>query len=281
MRQKALLPVGGKPILDHIIEPLVEGGVTEVSLVVGYLGDQVRDHMAQYSHLKVTFVEQQQQQGLGHAVLLALDGADDPVLIVLGDTIFELDYGAFINGGGNSVGVVEVDDPQRFGIVETAEGVVVNMVEKPAEPVSNLALAGIYRIGQQRRLKEALETLVESRTRTEAEYQLTDALNLMVQSGAVFRTHPVDGWLDCGTTGTLLATNRHLLQRRGGPFIHPEATIERSTVRSSSIMENCRVADSTLEGCIVLSGASLEQCHIHDEIVAEGAELQGASTGGK
>ena len=134
--------------------------------MVGYLGDQVRDHMARYSHLEVTFIEQQQQQGLGHAVLLALDGGDDPVLIVLGDTIFELDFGAFISGGGNSVGVVAVDDPQRFGIVEATEGVVVNMVEKPSEPVSNLALAGIYRIEYQRKLKETLETLIDSRTRT-------------------------------------------------------------------------------------------------------------------
>ncbi|MCH7521035.1 MAG: nucleotidyltransferase family protein [Candidatus Marinimicrobia bacterium] len=251
VRQKALLPVGGQPILDHIIEPLVEGGVTEVSLVVGYLGDQVRDHMARYSHLEVTFIEQQQQQGLGHAVLLALDGGDDPVLIVLGDTIFELDFGAFISGGGNSVGVVAVDDPQRFGIVEATEGVVVNMVEKPSEPVSNLALAGIYRIEYQRKLKEALETLIASRTRTKEEYQLTDALSLMVHSGEVFHTHRVDGWLDCGTTETLLTTNHRLLQLRGGPFIHPEATVERSTVRSTSIMENCRVLDSTLEDCIV------------------------------
>lgn len=249
--------------------------------MVGYLSDQVRDHMARYSHLKVTFHEQHQQQGLGHAVLLALDGADDPVLIVLGDTIFELDFGAFINGGGNNVGVVEVDDPQRFGIVETAAGVVVNMVEKPSEPVSNLALAGIYRIDHQRRLKEALETLVDSQTRTNEEYQLTDALSLMVQSGEVFHTQLVDGWLDCGTTETLLATNHHLLQGRGGPFIHPKATVDRSTVRSSSIMENCRVVDSTLDNCIVLPRASLEQCHIHDEIVAEGAKLQGSSSGGK
>lgn len=280
MRQKALLPVAGKPILDHIIEPLIEGGVTEVSLVVGYLGGQVRDHMARYSHLKVTFIKQHQQQGLGHAVLLALDVADDPVLIVLGDTIFELDFGAFINGGGNRVGVVEVDDPQRFGIVETAEGVVVNMVEKPSEPVSNLALAGIYRIDHQRSLREALETLVDSQTRTKEEYQLTDALSFMVQSGEVFHTQLVAGWLDCGTTETLLATNHRLLQDRGGPFIHPEATVERSTVRSSSIMENCRVVDSTLESCIVLPGARLERCHIHDEIVAEGAELSGSSNGG-
>ena len=275
-RQKALLPVGGRPVLDHILEPLMAVGLTEVSLVVGHLGEQVREHMAQYGGLQVTYVEQPLQQGLGEAVFLALEEEVEPVVVVLADTIFELDYSGFVNAGGNLIGVVAVDDPRRFGVVETDGRRVVAMVEKPDEPPSNLAIAGIYRITDQQQLRQALTAIMGGQIRTKGEYQLTDALNLMVERGEIFRTHPVDRWLDCGTKETLLATNRHLLQDMGGRFIHTEATVERSTVRSSSVMEHCRVLDSVLDNCIVLPGAHLEGCDLHDEIVEEGAELRGA-----
>ncbi|GAH71170.1 unnamed protein product, partial [marine sediment metagenome] len=81
-RQKALLPVGGKAVLDHILEPLIAAGITEVSLVIGHQGDQIRGHMAKYSNLRVTFVEQPLQQGLGEAVFLALVEEAEPVTVV-------------------------------------------------------------------------------------------------------------------------------------------------------------------------------------------------------
>lgn len=277
-RQKALLPVAGKPVLDHILEPLIAAGITELSLVIGHMGEQVRDHLAGYGNLEVTFIEQTRQQGLGHAVFLALADVTEPVVVVLANTIFELDYAGFINSDSNLIGVVEVDDPCRFGIVETEGHRVVNMVEKPDEPPSNLAIAGIYRIDSQRKLRQALAANIDRKIMTKGEYQLTDALGLMVGQGERFLTFPVDRWLDCGTVDTTLATNRHLLEEMGGRFIHPEAIVEGSTVRSSSIMENCRVVDSTLESCIVLPGARLEQCHISNEIVEEGAQLRGYSS---
>ncbi|UCH64110.1 MAG: nucleotidyltransferase family protein [Fidelibacterota bacterium] len=274
-RQKALLPTAGKPVLDHILEPLITAGITEVSLVIGHLGEQVQEHMSKYSSLQVTYTEQRQQRGLGEAVFLGLEDKLEPVVIVLADTIFELDYAGFINGDSNLIGVVEVDDPRRFGVVETAGSRVVDMVEKPEEPLSNLAIAGIYRIESQHKLRRALASNMDRKVMTRGEYQLTDALNLMVGQGERFLTYPVDRWLDCGSLETLLSTNRHLLEDQGGQFIHPEAIVERSIVRLGSIMENCRVVDSTLDGCIVLPGARLEQCHISNEIVEEGAQLEG------
>lgn len=277
-RQKTLLPTAGKPVLDHILEPLISAGITEVSFVIGHLGEQVREHMTRYSSLQVTYIEQRQQRGLGEAVFLGLEDEVKPVVIVLADTIFELDCSGFINDNNNLIGVAEVDDPRRFGVVETAGRRVVEMVEKPEEPLSNQAIAGIYRFVSQHKLRQALAAIIDGKIMTKGEYQLTDALNLMVEQGERFLTYPVDRWLDCGTPETLLATNADLLEEMDGQFIHPEATVERSTVRFSSIMENCRVVDSTLENCIVLPGARLEQCHISYGIVEEGAQLQGYSS---
>ena len=231
--------------------------------------------MTSYSNLQVTYIEQRQQRGLGEAVFLGLEDKPEPVVIVLADTIFELDCAGFINADANRIGVMEVDDPRRFGVEETAGRRVVEMVEKPEVPLSNQAIAGIYRFVSQHKLRQALATIIDRKIMTKGEYQLTDALNLMVEQGERLLTYPVDRWLDCGTPETLLATNADLLEDMDGRFIHPEATVERSTVRFSSIMENCRVVDSTLESCIVLPGARLEQCHISNEIVEEGAQLEG------
>ncbi len=104
---KVLLHVAGKPILAHILDDLCGLGVRRAILIVGYMGDMVRDYVdAHYRDLEVTYVEQPERQGLGHAVSLAEPRADDsPVLIVLGDTIFEVDLRPVLAGGVNSIGV--------------------------------------------------------------------------------------------------------------------------------------------------------------------------------
>ncbi len=278
--QKALLPVGGKPVLEHILAPLIEAGITSITFIVGHLGDQIREFMSRYDSLPVTYVEQEQQLGLGDAVKLGLEAVDEPVVIVLADTIMELDYNNFLEGHNNVIGVVEVDNPQDFGIVETAGRRVVDLVEKPSEPVSNLAIAGIYRLASQLQLREALETLRANRTMTRGEYQLTDALKLMLDSGVAIRTENLDRWLDCGTKETLLSTNRYLVQQLpAGMFVHPDSGLEDSTARASSIMENCMIIDTIIDSCIIMAGAQLRSCYIHDEIIKAGAQLNGYVTG--
>ncbi len=269
-------------MLDYVLEPLMTIGISDVSFVIGHLGDQLREHLARYDNLRVTYVEQTEQRGLGEAVYLALSEWDDdkpgvsdePVVIILADTIFNIDYDGFFNAAENLIGVVEVDNPSEFGIVETAGRRVVGLVEKPAEPLSSLAIGGIYRIGSQRRLRQALEVVMGG-IMTRGEYQLTDALALMIEQGEEFLTFPIARWLDCGTEQNLLDTNSYLLDSSCGRFIHPEAVVERSRIRTSSIMEDCRIYDCTLDNCIILPGAELRSCDICDEIVEEGARLDG------
>ncbi|MFC1543377.1 sugar phosphate nucleotidyltransferase [Candidatus Neomarinimicrobiota bacterium] len=112
-----MLPVGGKAVLDHILEPLLAARITEVSLVVGHRGDQVSERMVKYRDLRITFIKRYQQKGLEEAIFMTLAEESEPVVIVLGDSILEIDYTGFINSSHNLIGVVEVDDPRRFGIV--------------------------------------------------------------------------------------------------------------------------------------------------------------------
>lgn len=278
-RQKALLPVAGKPVLDHVMAPLIACGIEKYSMIVGHLGSQIEKHMEGYKDLDVSIVYQYRQQGLGHAVLQGLTDGDDEILIVLADTIFDVNYADIIEAGNNVLAVVEVDDPKNFGIVEVAGRRIVDMVEKPEEPPSNLAIAGIYKLQSESRLKRALEDIIDRRQLTKGEYQLTDALKLMLDAGANFRMETVGGWYDCGTPETLVATNRYLLQQLGESFIHAEATTKNSTIRHSSVMEGCTVTNSIIDNSILLPGAKLDKCNIRDEIVRAGVNLTGYVSG--
>jgi glucose-1-phosphate thymidylyltransferase len=289
---KVLLHVAGKPILAHILDDLPALGITEAVLIVGYMGELVREFViAHYPKLTVHFVDQPERLGLGHAVSLAAPHADDrPILIILGDTIFEADLRAVLQGATHSIGVKTVDDPRRFGIVETdASGRVTRMVEKPEHPTSNLAITGIYYFTHAQPLFAALEKLQRENIRTKGEFQLTDAMQILVESGEVLTTFPVEGWYDCGKTETLLQTNRILLDKRAAPrtvagsVIHapvaiaPEAIIENSIVGPyASIAAGARIRNAIVRDAIINENAVVEDILIEASVVGDDAVVRGA-----
>jgi glucose-1-phosphate thymidylyltransferase len=271
---KVLLHVAGKPILAHILDDLCGLGVRRAILIVGYMGDLVREYVdAHYQQLEVTYIEQPERQGLGHAVSLAEPYAGEgPVLIILGDTIFEADLQPVLAGGVNSIGVKEVDDPRRFGIVELgADGHVTRLVEKPEQPASNLAITGIYYFTCGRPLFEALRELQRRDLRTKGEFQLTDAMQLLVSHGEVITTFPVAGWYDCGQTETLLETNRVLLEKQAcgsaiaGSVVHPPVC-----VADGATIENCILGPHVT----IAAGAQLRNAVVRDSIINEHATVE-------
>ncbi len=288
---KALVPVAGKPIVGHILEELAPLGVTEIILVTGYMGDRVKDYVAEsFPHLDVCCVDQEERLGLGHAIYLTKECAGDgPVLIVLGDTVVTADYSAFVGGERTLIGVKEVDDPQRFGVVEVQEGRVRGLVEKPDVPPSNLAIVGLYYIVDSRLLFECLTEVVEKDIRTKGEYQLTDALKLMLERGEDMGVYSVDGWHDCGLPETLLDTNRVLLERSGGNeesiegsiilppvSIDPTAVIEKSVVGPYvSVAAGATIRDSVVRDSILSTGAIVEMSLLSRSLIGEGAVVRG------
>lgn len=263
--QKCLLPVAGKPILAHILDRIMNVGLDEIVLIIGHHGEHVKEFCKAYSNdFDFTFVEQKEQLGLGNAVGLGLTDVDDPVLVILGDSIFELDYLKFVSSQHNSIGVFEVPDPKRFGIVETEGKLITQFIEKSENPKSNLAIGGIYWISSQQKLQNALNYLYENKIQTKHEYQLTDALQCMLCEGEKFTTSKIDNWLDCGIPETLLATNKELLDEN---YIHHSSTIENSILSNVTIMENCTIIDTELENVITLPGATVNNCKFKDKII--------------
>ncbi|MFO7626733.1 MAG: sugar phosphate nucleotidyltransferase [Candidatus Fermentibacteraceae bacterium] len=279
---KPLLPVAGKPILAHLIDSLTSVGVDRLTLVTGYLGSMLVDWTRNaYPGHTVDFVEQKHVSGLGAAVGLARDLVDDgPVMVALADTLFEADLGILRNCPVNMLAVCPVTEPERFGIVVTdPNGRVLRLVEKPKEPVGNLAIVGVYYFAQGSSLMRACDELSRLGITTRGEYQLTDAMQLMLQGGQPFETIPVEKWYDCGTTETLLFTNRALLDSRGGtgtPSLENSVVVQPCAFGQGVVLRDSVVGPHVSVG----DGAVIERCVIRDSVLGAGVRVNGGSMTG-
>jgi len=287
---KVLVNVAGKPILGHILDSLVEQGVTSATIITGYKGELVEEYVRSTYHLDVTFVEQQEMLGLGHAIWCARESlVSEPVLIILGDTVIDVDLSILSTSNFSSLGVKHIDDPRRFGVVIEKGGFVSSLVEKPETLVSNLAIVGLYFIKHPSVLRDALNDLITNDMRSKGEFQLTDALQLMVNKGEKFTTFSVDGWYDCGKPETLLQTNRFLLTKRGSmptaplgcvfvPPVHvdPTAIVEHSVIGPyASVSKGAVVRNSIVRDSIISDSATVADIALDQSIIGENAEVTG------
>jgi len=287
---KVLLNVGGKPILGHILDKLLEEKITKATFVIGYLGERIIEYVNKnYPEIKAEFVNQNELLGLGHAVYIASSTIDDEeIFIILGDTIFDVNLDKVFKAKKTSLGVKEVEDPSRFGVAVCENGRIKKLIEKPKENVSNLALVGLYYIANSKLLVECLDELIKKNIRTRNEYQLTDALQLMIEKGENITTFPVEGWYDCGKPETLLSTNQFLLSKSGtnrtleGVLInHPVFISEKAVVKNSvigpftTIASNCTVIDSVIVNSIVSPGAVVEKSMLDTSIIGSDAVVKG------
>lgn len=287
---KALLPVAGKPILAHILDRIARlDNLGTVRIIVGFFGEQIEDYVKRAYDLPVRFVRQDELLGLGFAVHLALaDTPDDsPVLVVLGDTILDVDLVQFVTGTDDTLGVKAVDDPRRFGVVETDGVYITRLVEKPANPPSNLAVVGLYGIQSTRLLRQCLKDVIASSKTSAGEIQMTDALQFMIERGSRMRAMTVDGWFDCGKVETLLETNRYLLAKNSSGYeldgslvippvyIAPSALVERSVIGPFvSIGDHARIADSVVKNSIIADAAQVSRCIMEESVVGAGAVVE-------
>ena len=275
-----MLPVAGRPIIGHILADVAGLEPEEVRLVVGYRGDAVEAYARRaFPDLPIRLVWQESQLGLGHAVLQALDPGDhDAVLVILGDTVFDVDYREVVAHEENVLGVRPVPDPERFGIVEldSSGGRISRLVEKPAQPKGNLALVGLYYVHDGELLRQAIAGLVDDDARTRDEYQLTDALQRMIDGGERFVPYEIGGWYDCGKSETLLATNRALLELHAPEA--PAAGVERSVlIPPVHVGPGCAIENAVVGPYVSLAeGATIRDSVVRDSILAEGAHVEGA-----
>ncbi len=270
---KVLIPVAGKPILGYILDMVREMGIKKVVVIIGHIGAKIEEFVRTNYDFDASFVEQKEFRGLGHAVNLAAGRVSGQVLIILGDTLIEGDIKRHIDAGYSWIGVKEVENPKRFGVVvEKSDGWIGKLVEKPGEPISRKAIVGIYYLRNSRLLFDSLADLIARDIRTQNEYQLTDALQLMLEKGEKIKSVDIDHWYDCGKVETLLSTNKHLLMKTDQSFRHaPSVVINTPVFIGKNVkMANCVVGPYVSIG----NNVDLENVIIQNAIVNDEAVLK-------
>lgn len=274
---KALIPIAGKPIIGHIIDTLKQAGITEYVFIIGYMGDKIENYITKnYPNINAHFVIQTTGKGTGHAIWLAKEQLqNDELLIVLGDTIADVNIGKLIAQPQTTLCVKKVDDPRLFGVAEmNNDGTIKRLVEKPTIPKSNLALVGIYRIKESAKLFEAIEYNMQKKITTQNEYHLTDALMRMIETGVEMRTVDVDNWFDCGKKEILLDTNATLLKRLS--YDTSKYKFENTIIIPPVFIgENCNISNSIIGPNVsVGEHAILNYAVLKDSIIGPYAQIE-------
>ena len=266
-RAKQLVPVAGKPVLFYGLEAMAAAGITQVGIIIGDTGDEIRAAVGDGSRfgLEVTFIPQDAPRGLAHAVLTAEEFIGDSAFCMyLGDNLLRDGVAGFVDefraGDADAMILLQhVPNPSEYGVAELdASGAVKQLVEKPKEPKSDLALVGVYLFTSA--IFDAARRLEPS---WRGEYEITDAIQGMVDSGLRVEPHVVTGWWkDTGQLVDMLEANRLVLD-----------AIE------TDIQGN--VVDTKIEGRVVIqAGATVERCHIRGPVViCAGATVRDAYVG--
>lgn len=291
-KPKPLVQVAGKPVLAHILDSLADLNIEETIFIVGYLGDQIQTYVTEhYPKMRARYVEQAEIKGQAHAILLAKEYIDKPVLIIFGDTIWETDFGRLEQVKHDGlIYVKEVEDPRRFGVVQMQDGFVTRFVEKPSKFISNLAVVGVYYFKAWQLLMRSIDTLIEKNIQTKGEYFLADAMQLMIEDGAKLEVETIPVWEDCGTREAILKTNRYLLSKHsnqpqeieGSVILPPVYISSGACIKNSiigpyvSISEGVQVENSIVHDCIISECAHIEYAMLESSLIGKDAHVRGS-----
>ena len=295
-KPKQLISVAGQAMIDHVLSSLStlpEPQNIELINIVGYLGDQIEDHLRQkYPQIPAHFVVQEDPRGQSHAIELARHYLNGPLLIVFADTLLETDLSFLANETADAVAWVKsVPDPRRFGVAVLGEnGLVERLIEKPQDLSNNLAVVGFYYFKDAQQLLSAIDEQMKRQVQLKGEYFLADAINIMLERGTRMRVEKVDVWLDAGTPEALLDTNRYLLEhgldnnlqatQRDGVviippvFIHPTAQVRESIIGPYvSLGAACQVEHSIIRDTILEDEARASGVILERSLVGRRAQL--------
>ena len=310
---KQLVPVANKPIIEFGLEDLVAAGIEDIGIVVSpETAAQVRTAVQRAAGrigFRPTFIEQTEPLGLAHALQTALPFVDgEPCLMYLGDNLVKDGVGdvvaAFTKGDVNcQILLAQVPNPSAFGVAELdAEGRVVRLVEKPKDPPSDLALVGVYLFDAT--IAEAVAAIAPS---PRGEYEITDAIQYLIDTGRKVQASVVSGWWkDTGTKDDLLAAQHLVIEDlahqisgdvsasttiegrvhigagstltgcsvTGPVVIGTGVTLTNTTLGAyTSVGDNSVIAGSAIEDSIVMEGCHITGWKLRASVVGRGAQL--------
>ncbi|MCX8080527.1 MAG: sugar phosphate nucleotidyltransferase [Bacteroidia bacterium] len=261
---KPLIKLAGKPVVQRIAESInmVCGEpLEEVGFVIHPdFGVEVEEKLmdiAKNLGAKGKIFYQEEPLGTAHAVYCAEAMLEGKTLIAFADTLFRASFKMDIKEDG-IIWVKEVEDPSAFGVVKTNEkGYISEFIEKPSEPVSRLAIIGIYYFKDAALLKQEIKFLLDNNIKEKGEFQLTNALENLKNKGVLFKPATIDEWLDCGNKDITLQTHARVIQLA---LENNEKLRGNFKQKNSVIIEPCFLADGVvIENSIIGPHVSVEK----------------------
>ncbi|AWK03695.1 nucleotidyltransferase [Flavobacterium crocinum] len=305
---KPLIPIAGKSIVHRLVEDIakiLKEPIEEVAFVLGdeaFFGDDVvasLTDLAKGLGAKASIYRQDQPLGTGHAIMCAKDSLSGPAVIAYADTLiradFELDPSA-----DAVIWVKQVDQPEAFGVVKLNQNnEIIELVEKPKEFVSDLAVIGIYYFKEIGVLRNELQNVLDNNIKNGGEYQINDGIKAMMANGKVFKTGSVDEWMDCGNKDVTVETNTRMLgflHNDGEHLVDYGVTLENSTIippcyigenvvlKNTTIGPNvslgngCHVTDSTIKNSLIQTYSQIKNADLDNAMIGNHVSYDGKFT---
>lgn len=292
-KPKPLVTVAGKAMMAHVLDRVMPINPDKLVFITGYLGDQIEEWAREnYPDVELAFVEQPEMLGQSDAIYRTREHVENDALMLFPDALFEADFSVLENQDADGVAFTKyVEDPSAYGVALTENGKVTKLIEKPSEPISHDALIGIYYFRKMDDLYAAIEQQMKQGLKTKGEYFIADAIQIMIDNGAVFETEQIDVWEDCGNAEALLDTNKYLLshqppspaQRAGSlivppSYVHRDAKLEDAVVGPfASIGAGTVVRNSVVRDSIIEEDAEIVDAILQRSVVGSKAVIQGSA----
>lgn len=247
---KPLIPIAGKPIVQRLVEDItkvLDEKVDEIAFIIGKdFGEEVEKNLkniAENLGAKGSIYIQDKPLGTGHAIMCAQDSLEGPAVVAYADTLFKADFTLDTSVDG-VMWVKQVENPSAFGVVKLNEKEeIIDLVEKPAEKISDLAVIGIYYFKDVAILKEQLQEVLDENLMHGGEYQINDGITKMWDRGYVFKPGKVDEWMDCGNKTVAVETNGRMLN-----FLQKDdeekLIADSAKIDNSKIIEPCYIGEN-------------------------------------
>lgn len=251
---KPLIPVAGQPIVHRLVRDIAKvlhQPIEEIAFILGepaFFGDDVVKSLTELAEslgAKASIYRQDQPLGTGHAIMSAKESLSGPAVIAYADTLIRADF--HLDPEADAViWVKQVREPQAYGVVKlNSKNEIVELVEKPKDYISDLAVIGIYYFKEVSILKKELQHVLDHNILNGGEYQINDGIKRMMATGKIFKTGEVDEWMDCGNKAVTVETNTRMLG-----FLHADGQEQMIastvTLNNSKIIEPCYIGENVI-----------------------------------
>ncbi len=306
---KPLIPVAGQPIVHRLVKDIVkvlDQPIEEIAFVLGdpaWFGEEVvssLEDLARGLGAKASIYRQDEPLGTGHAIMCAKDSLSGPAVIAYADTLIRANFNLDPEADA-VIWVKQVDEPEAYGVVKLNEKQeIVELVEKPKEFVSDLAVIGIYYFKDVAILKEQLQYVLDNNIINGGEYQINDGIKGMMANGKVFKTGEVSEWMDCGNKTVTLETNTRMLgflkadgdeqlisastKQDNANIIEPcyigeNVILKNATIGpNASIGNNCVIEDSIVKNSLIQSNTTIKNANLDEAMIGNHVKYDGDFT---